>query len=204
MAYGPTETLTLHAAGGKIPTVARARNILTPLDYAYNIAAFVELTDQGYVTDKQLEVGYKILQDAAVTEIASASHALGSLFDEHAQLILRRVETGSPITFTIDGIAKIIKELRSSFGPTYRNARKEELRHKREMNLLKEAQLRIGVERQFDDYLAESPRFNKARLSQEIGGNRANQVNYELTSEWTRAIEMLRAEDVETDPEDDE
>ncbi|MGW5418960.1 hypothetical protein [Streptomyces sp. NPDC003943] len=178
------------------PTVAHARNVLIPLDYAYNIAAFVELAGHDYLSEGQVDIGYKILQEAAVTEITAANHALGSLISEGAQLVLRRMEAESPFCITVDGIADIIKELRACFSPTARKERKEGLRHQQEMNRLKEVDYTIDVQRKFDEYLASSPRFNKEELSRRIGETRADQLRYELSAEFVRSIEMGRSEGI--------
>ncbi|MEU1779267.1 hypothetical protein ABZ545_07225 [Streptomyces abikoensis] len=198
MAYGSTEELTICTSATGTPSVARARNILAALDYAYNIAAVVELTDQGHLDSKDLLVARRILQRAPSLDVSLTNHALGALIEEDAQLSLLRIETGSPFIITVGGIADIIAEIRKSLSPTERAKRKEALRHAGVMNQLEEAKAALELQMQFDDYLERSPRFNKEQLPRQVGEGPANDFRLRMPSEWARAIDMARTADAET------
>ena len=192
MAYGEMKSARLHVTD-RPHTVTSVTGVLTAIDYAYNLAAFVEVCDQGYELDSGTVLNLLSLADSA--GIATANFGLQATIPVDAQLQLELLEFDGSFTIGISGIGRVIEALISVFDPLARKERREDLRHKSEMNISEEERaklavidkrLKITMRALGDDRSNVNIQWNGA-----LGPERAAQMRLLAAREFGRAIDSL-------------
>jgi hypothetical protein len=140
----------LEVRGRRYTTAGWVASTLESIEYAYNLAALIQLANQGSVRD--LSVPLRALRGSSGSGMSAVNSALRSSIPEDAQLRISSILATASFNIKLIGIADIIKALVSIFDPLARakareqvaNAR-EQVRHAEAMNRLAEEDEMIKV-----------------------------------------------------------
>ena len=192
MAYGQMDSARLHVTD-RPHTVTAVTSTLMGIDYAYNLVAFIELCDQGYKLDSDTVLN--LLSQADSVGIAAANFGLHATIPVDARLQLELLEFDASFTIGISGIGRVIEALISVFDPLARKERREDLRHKREMNLSEEDLAKLSrVDKRLEiamRVLSDDRSNVNARWREALGPERASQMRMLAAQEFGRAIDSL-------------
>ncbi len=106
------------------------------LEYAYNLAAVIEVADQGALRDFAQPLS--VLRNAEASGLGTMNIGLRLSVPEDAQLQISFVNAGGSFNIKFGGLGNAIKALAAVFDPIQRAQRREELRHSETMNKLAE------------------------------------------------------------------
>ncbi len=192
MAYGSMNTGQLHVAQ-VYNTVTDVTAVLTAIDYAYNLAAIVDLYDQGY--SPSLDTVLNLLRRAEPAGISTTNFALQAFVPTDAQMQLEALEFSNSFIVKFGGLGRVIEALTSVFDPLARKERHEDLRHKRQMNLLAEDEAELTLaDRRLEIAMRvltdERSNFNQ-RAREDLGENRASELRLLLAREFGYAVDSL-------------
>jgi hypothetical protein len=192
MAYGEMKSARLYVSD-RPHTVTSLTGTLSSIDYAYNLAAFVELWDQGYAPD--FDTVFNLLSSAESVGIATVNFGLQATIPVDAQLQLELLDFGKSFTIGFSGLGRVVEALISVFDPLARKQRREDLRHKHEMNISKEEHAKLDLfDKRFEiamRVLSDDRSNVNARWLEELGPEQASQMRVLLAKEFGRAIDSL-------------
>ncbi|MEV5542780.1 hypothetical protein AB0L13_38755 [Saccharopolyspora shandongensis] len=126
---GERSKLQLRVSRDALDTVGWATEVLTILEYAYNIALVIDYIDEGYGT--RLESLSAIIESAPVVGLPTANYALRLGLPPDIQLQLDELRSENPIIVKVDGIAKIIEVIVANFTPRGRRRQDAEEERKK-------------------------------------------------------------------------
>lgn len=168
MTHGGPTRLTLHVASKDVldPTtpLGWVAETMADLDYLYNILAIPDLVEQGRIASFSLEALDDSLLSRVFGDLAQVSNSrIRPLVPPTVQAQLETLQVGMSFTIQLSGLAKVIDALARIFDPARRSAKREDDRHREQMNQLEEEDRRTEVisrkleviERYIDD-----PRFD--------------------------------------------
>jgi hypothetical protein len=207
MAFGQESSLQLHISGHERVTAGWVATTLTSLDYSYNVAAAVELLDQGFFSDHEMMIFYMLLRDAEMAGIETTDSALRTLIYEDAQLVVTSVTSVNSFTVNLFGLDKVIKEIRESCGRHGREKRRLQNEEQRLKNEAAEAAANEFTNQQKHDSAMRILAFFEGaanahkRLAKVMGEEQATKVIEMAAQEYQRGLQLPPGTDGDPEPE---
>ena len=207
MAFGQESSLQLHISGRERVTAGWVATTLTSLDYSYNVAAAVELLDQGFFSDHEMMTIFTLLRDAEMAGIETTDSALRALIYEDAQLVVTSVASVNSFELNLLGLDKIIKEIRESCGRHGRDKRKLKNEEQRLKNdAAKAAEEEAANQRKHDRAMRVFAFFEGAAnahmdLAKIIGDEQATEAIKIAAQEYQRGLQLPPGTDADPEPE---
>ena len=149
MAYDSArKSLKLHISRRRedsYDTLGWVGDILSVLEYTYNVAAVFTLLRQSYNYDRVPEIA-QILERADEFGFAGINYSLRTYIPLEAQARLLLLQIVDSVEIGFDGLGDAIDALAKVIDPLHRRAKKEDNRHTQEMNLLHEQEKKADLD----------------------------------------------------------
>jgi hypothetical protein len=190
--WGEMSAAELRVRGREYTTAGWVTDTLEAMEYAYNLAAVVEVADQGVMRD--LSQPLTVLRSSAASGIGTLNLALRLSIPEDAQLQVSSIQAAASFNIKFGGLGSAIKALASVFDPIARTERREQVRHTVAMNRLAEEDKMTKVASNRLDLLMKAfdsqSNFSKIAAEQ-LGEDGHGELKKLLAREYGRAVSIL-------------
>ncbi|WP_328732834.1 hypothetical protein OHT20_31530 [Streptomyces caniferus] len=210
--------VTMQVEGRDLTTVKWVTDVLTWLNYTYNVVAVVDLIENGNFPGAETGLLEAVIDAAPETGLPAAILALESMIsDEGARIQLEGLTTGHTFHVNLKGIDRVIDALARICDPARRREHRvkvereaEAARHEAETNRSEEKIATARAEREVQDVkikaaremltgigiLAETHSRLRDQLTEYYGEEAAQRMMDKIGAELDRAIGIQPASDI--------
>ncbi|MFD7263370.1 hypothetical protein [Streptomyces sp. NPDC059874] len=210
-------SVTLRFEGREINTVKWVTDVLTSLNYAYDVAAVAYFMEHQGVGDSQAHILENILEGTAEAGLSAAVLSIEPMLEEGAKLKLENLTTGHSFEINVTGVAEVVDSLAKVIDPARRADFKEdakkkqgERQHQAEMNKTEEAIAKATAELQvltinnqialealkgFREVVKEYSNLHN-QLVESFGEENANKLLEKFAAEYARSLGLLPVSEI--------